>query len=50
MSEMFHLGLRANGIMANAHPLFLSTAHSEEDLQLILETTGEVFSQMQPSR
>ena len=49
ISEMFHLGLRANGIIANAHPLFLSTAHSEEDVQAILEATGKVFSQMKPS-
>lgn len=49
ISEMFHLGLRANGIIANAHPLFLSTAHSEEDVQAILEATGKVLSQMKPS-
>jgi glutamate-1-semialdehyde 2,1-aminomutase len=49
LSDMFHLGLRANGIMANSHPLFLSSAHSEEDLQLILETTGKVLSQMKPN-
>lgn len=46
LSELFHLGLRSNGIMANAHPLFLSTAHSEQDIQVILEATGKVLSQM----
>ena len=33
---LFHLGLRANGIMASAHPLFMSTAHNQGHIDKIL--------------
>jgi glutamate-1-semialdehyde 2,1-aminomutase len=47
MAKTFHLGLRAKGIMASAHPLFLSTEHSEKDVNHILEVTEIVLKEMQ---
>jgi glutamate-1-semialdehyde 2,1-aminomutase len=47
MAKKFHLGLRAKGIMASAHPLFLSTEHTEEDVNHILEVTKTVLKEMQ---
>lgn len=46
MAHEFHMGLIANGILASAHPLFLSTAHSEEDVERILEVSKDVLSKM----
>lgn len=46
MANEFHMGLIANGILASAHPLFLSTAHSEEDVERILEVSKDVLSKM----
>jgi glutamate-1-semialdehyde 2,1-aminomutase len=45
-AKQFHLGLRANGIMASAHPLFLSTAHTEQDVHRILEISESVLTKM----
>lgn len=42
----FHMGLFANGILASAHPLFLSSAHNEEDVERILEVSKDVLSKM----
>ena len=42
----FHSGLRANGIMASYHPLFLSAAHTEKHIQRVLEAADTVFEQM----
>ncbi|MHA2220645.1 MAG: aspartate aminotransferase family protein [Candidatus Thorarchaeota archaeon] len=47
MAKSFHLGLRAKGIQASAHPLFLSTEHSEEDVNHILDVTEIVLKEMQ---
>lgn len=47
MAKVFHLGLRAKGIMASAHPLFLSTEHTEKDVNHILEVTEIVLKEMQ---
>jgi glutamate-1-semialdehyde 2,1-aminomutase len=45
-AKLFHLGLRANGIMASAHPLFLSAEHTREDVSQILEAAEVVLSRM----
>lgn len=42
----FHFGLRANGVMASYHPLFLSAAHTEKHIQRVLEAADTVFKQM----
>jgi len=42
----FHLGLRAKGIMASAHPLFLSTAHTDEDTARFLDATEATMAEM----
>lgn len=42
----FHLGLRANGVMASYHPLFLSAAHTEAHIQTVLEAAETVMDQM----
>lgn len=47
MTKAFHLGLRAKGIMASAHPLFLSTEHTEKDVDHILEVVETVLKEMQ---
>lgn len=46
-TKAFHLGLRAKGIMASAHPLFLSTEHTEKDVDHILEVAEVVLKEMQ---
>jgi glutamate-1-semialdehyde 2,1-aminomutase len=46
MAKEFHLGLRAKGIMASAHPLFLSTEHTEKDANHILEVAEAVLKEM----
>jgi glutamate-1-semialdehyde 2,1-aminomutase len=43
---LFHLGLRANGIMASAHPLFMSTAHNQSHIDHTLEVSESVLKQM----
>ena len=45
-AKQFHLGLRANGIMASAHPLFLSAAHSDGDISEILTASETVLTRM----
>ncbi|MHA2057338.1 MAG: aspartate aminotransferase family protein [Candidatus Thorarchaeota archaeon] len=47
MAKAFHLGLRAKGIMASAHPLFLSTEHTEKDVNHVLEVTEIALKEMQ---
>jgi glutamate-1-semialdehyde 2,1-aminomutase len=42
----FHFGLRANGVMASYHPLFLSAAHTEQHIQRVLETADTIMEQM----
>lgn len=43
---LFHLGLRAHGIMASAHPLFMSTAHTQSHVDQVLEVSETVLKQM----
>jgi glutamate-1-semialdehyde 2,1-aminomutase len=45
-ADLFHFGMRANGVMASYHPLFLSAAHSETHVQRTLETAEWVLSQI----
>jgi len=45
-ARQFHLGLRANRIMASPHPLFLSAAHTEEHVHRILDISETVLSEM----
>ncbi|TET84551.1 MAG: aspartate aminotransferase family protein [Anaerolineales bacterium] len=45
-AKEFHMGLMANGICASPHPLFLSFAHTNKDVDRILEVCEEVLSQM----
>jgi len=45
-ANLFHYGLRANGIMASYHPLFMSAAHSEAHVARTLEVAEKVLSQM----
>jgi len=49
IAKKFHLGLRAKGIMASAHPLFLSTEHTEKDVRHILEVSEVVLKEMKNS-
>jgi glutamate-1-semialdehyde 2,1-aminomutase len=44
----FHLGLRANGVMASYHPLFISNAHTDAHIERVLEASEQVIRQMQP--
>ncbi|MFW9788636.1 MAG: aspartate aminotransferase family protein, partial [Candidatus Thorarchaeota archaeon] len=46
MAKAFHLGLRAKGIMASPHPLFVSTEHAKDDIERILRVTEEVLKEM----
>jgi glutamate-1-semialdehyde 2,1-aminomutase len=45
-SLKFHLGLRANGVIASYHPLFLSAAHNEQHIKRVLEIAELVMQQM----
>ena len=45
-ANLFHLGLRANGIMASAHPLFMSTVHNQGHINKILDVSETVLKQM----
>jgi glutamate-1-semialdehyde 2,1-aminomutase len=46
LANLFHFGLRANGVMASYHPLFLSAAHTEVQVQHTLEIAETVMSRM----
>lgn len=46
LAKTFHLGLRAKGIMANPHPLFISTEHTKEDIEKVLKVTEEVLKEV----
>ena len=48
-SLKFHLGMRANGVIASYHPLFISAAHNEGHVQRVLETAESVMLQMKES-
>ena len=49
-ANLFHLGLRAHGIMASAHPLFMSTAHNPGHVDRILEVSETVLKQMKTDK
>jgi len=49
-ANLFHLGLRANGIMASAHPLFMSTAHNQQHVDKVLEVAESVLKTMQKEK
>ncbi|RPI31738.1 MAG: aminotransferase class III-fold pyridoxal phosphate-dependent enzyme [Chloroflexota bacterium] len=42
----FHLGMRANGVMASYHPLFMSAAHTDQHIARVLEAAETVMDQM----
>jgi glutamate-1-semialdehyde 2,1-aminomutase len=46
LASEFHMGLIAHGVLASAHPLFLSSAHSEKDVERILDVSKDVLSKM----
>jgi glutamate-1-semialdehyde 2,1-aminomutase len=48
-AKAFHLGLRAKGIMASPHPLFISTEHTEKDMDKVLEVAEIVLREMNGS-
>jgi len=45
-ADLFHYGLRANGIMASTHPLFISAAHTEQHVSTILDVSERVLKEM----
>jgi glutamate-1-semialdehyde 2,1-aminomutase len=45
-ANLFHLGLRAHGILASAHPLFISTTHTQQHINKVLEVSEAVLKQM----
>ena len=45
-ADLFHFGLRANGIMASTHPLFVSAGHTDQHVNSILETSEQVLKEM----
>jgi glutamate-1-semialdehyde 2,1-aminomutase len=47
MANLFHQGMRAHGVMASYHPLFLSSAHTRAQIAQVIETAEIVLKQMQ---
>lgn len=45
-ADLFHYGLRANGVMASTHPLFISAAHTDQHVNTILEVAESVLKEM----
>ena len=45
-ADLFHFGLRANGIMASTHPLFISAGHTAQHVNSILEISEQVLKEM----
>jgi len=45
-ANLFHSGLRANGVMASYHPLFISAAHTDGHVQAVLEAAEIVLTRM----
>ncbi len=46
MANLFHLGLRAHGVMASYHPLFISSAHTDVHVAEILQAAEDVLKSM----
>lgn len=45
-ADLFHSGLRAHGVMASTHPLFVSAAHTDGHVEAVLERAETVLKQM----
>jgi glutamate-1-semialdehyde 2,1-aminomutase len=45
-ADLFHYGLRANGVMASTHPLFVSSAHTNQHVDIVLEVSERVLKEM----
>ena len=45
-ADQFHFGMRANGIMASSHPLFISAAHTDQHANKVLEVAERVLTEM----
>jgi len=45
-ADLFHYGLRAHGVMASSHPLFISAAHTEQHVTVVLDAAERVLRQM----
>jgi glutamate-1-semialdehyde aminotransferase len=43
MANLFHLGLRAHGVMASYHPLFISAAHTDAHAADIFQAAEDVL-------
>ena len=46
LATQFHFGLRANGIQASYHPLFISAAHTEAHIGKLLEVSEKVLREI----
>jgi glutamate-1-semialdehyde 2,1-aminomutase len=49
-ANLFHAGLRVNGVMASYHPLFISAAHTEAHVQQVLSTAESVLLKMKEGK
>jgi glutamate-1-semialdehyde 2,1-aminomutase len=49
-ANLFHLGLRANGIMVSAHPLFISTVHTEKHIDHVLDISESVLKTLKENK
>lgn len=45
-ADLFHYGLRANGVMASTHPLFVSFGHTDQHVNTVLEVSERVLKEM----
>ena len=45
-ADLFHYGLRANGVMASTHPLFVSFGHTDQHVDTVLEVSERVLKEM----
>jgi glutamate-1-semialdehyde 2,1-aminomutase len=45
-ADLFHYGLRSNNIMASSHPLFVSSAHTDQHVEKVLEVAEHVLLEM----
>jgi glutamate-1-semialdehyde 2,1-aminomutase len=45
-ADLFHFGMRTNGVMASSHPLFISAAHTDKHVDVILEIAERVLIEM----
>jgi len=46
MANLFHLGLRAHGVMASYHPLFISSTHTDAHMAGIFQAAEDVLKSM----